>query len=210
MGRSLAATPVIAVPLALLFFLSGDVPALVAFAASVIVVFVVLCAGNLSLRAAGASDLGLAAAWVLGVTATAVVLLAIVLLFNVLAASAFAIWALIVLALNVRFGATSAQGSHFIPLALCGAATLFWCWDIAQVPQVLARDGLLATWTDQFQHGATISQFGDPRGEGRGSNVLADAPLSAYHYASYLLPAALAWPLDLPGLPLATSVWVPL
>jgi hypothetical protein len=208
MRRSLAATPVIAVPLALLFFRSGDVPALVAFAASVILVFVVLCAGSLLLRAAGASDLGVAAAWVLGVTATGVVLFAMVLLFNVLAASAFAIWALIVVALSVRFPAEPAPA--WVALALCGAATLFWCWDIAQVPHVLLRDGVLATWTDQFQHGATISQFGDPRGEGRRSNLLAGAPLSAYHYASYLLPAALAWPLDLPGLPLATSVWLPI
>jgi hypothetical protein len=207
MGSSLAATPVIAVPLALLFFLSGEVSVFAALAATVVIVFVILCAGNLLLRAVGAADLGVPAAWVLGLSATAVALLPMVWL-GLLAASAFAIWALIVLALSVRFRAESAPA--WIALALCGAATLFWCWDIARVPHVLARDGVLATWTDQFYHGATISQFGDPRGEGRGSNLLAGAPLSAYHYASYLLPAALAWPLDLPGLPLATSVWVPL
>jgi hypothetical protein len=40
--------------------------------------------------------------------------------------------------------------------------------------------------------------------------LLADFPAPLYHYASYLLPAAFAFPLDLPGLPLATSVWLPL
>jgi hypothetical protein len=203
-----AATPIVALPLALLFWSSGEVSPLAALAATMVIVFVVLCAGNLLLRAAGASGLGVPAAWVLGVTATAVALLVLVLLLELLAASAFAIWALIVLALGVRYRAQSGPG--LVALALCGAATLFWCWDIAQVPQVLARDGVLATWTDQFHHGAAISQFGDPRSDGRGSNLLADAPLPPYHYASYLLPATLAWPLDLPGLPLATSVWVPL
>lgn len=208
MRRSVAAAAVIAVPLALLFFLSGEVSALAALAATAAVVFVVLCAGHLLLRAAGANDFGLPAAWVLGLTATAVALLILVLVFQLLAASAFAIWALIVLALGFRY--RGEPGPGLMALALCGAATLFWCWDIAQVPTVLARDGVLATWTDQFYHGAAISQFGDPRSDGRGTNLLADAPLPPYHYGSYLLPATLAWPLDLPGLPLATSVWVPL
>src|SRR4030095_5883968 len=38
----------------------------------------------------------------------------------------------------------------------------------------------------------------------------AGMPRPPYHYASYMLPSALAWPLDLPGLSLATSVWVPI
>ena len=48
------------------------------------------------------------------------------------------------------------------------------------------------------------------RAAGRQHIELADFPPPLYHYASYLLPAAFAHPLDLPGLPLATSVWVPL
>ena len=39
---------------------------------------------------------------------------------------------------------------------------------------------------------------------------LAGVAREPYHYASYMLPALFAWPLDLPGLTLATSVWVPL
>jgi hypothetical protein len=203
-----AATLLVASPLALLLWLSGEAPPLAAAAASATLVFVIFCAGNLFLRTAGAIELGLPAAWVLGVTATAVVLLALVLVFKMLAATAFGIWALVVIALTLRIRIRPPP--HLLALALCGAATLFWCWDIAQVPQVLARDGVLATWTDQFHHGATISQFGDPRSEERRWNLLADARLPPYHYGSYLLPATLAWPLDLPGLPLATSVWVPM
>jgi hypothetical protein len=134
---------------------------------------------------------------------------------HLLAASAFAIWAAIVAGLSVflperSVGARRMAPAELLGLALCAAATLFWCWDLVQVPQVLARDGVLTTWTDQFIHGAKISQFGDPRAAGRQAVELADLPMPAYHYASYMLPAAFAWPLDLPGLPLATSVWVPL
>ena len=39
---------------------------------------------------------------------------------------------------------------------------------------------------------------------------MVDFPAPLYHYASYILPAVFAVPLDLPGLPLATSVWLPL
>jgi hypothetical protein len=59
-------------------------------------------------------------------------------------------------------------------------------------------------------HGGVISGFGDALAHGRQSIDLADFPRPFYHYASYLLPALFAAPLDLPGLPLATSVWLPL
>src|SRR6185503_4889730 len=65
-------------------------------------------------------------------------------------------------------------------------------------------------WQDYFIHGGVISQFGDPRALGRQSIYLADFPSSFYHFASYAGAAALAWPLDLPGLALATSAWLPL
>ena len=78
------------------------------------------------------------------------------------------------------------------------------------MPQILWRDGVLTTWVDQFIHGSGISQFGDPRAAGRQSIRARRCARMPYHYASYMLPAALAWPLDLPGLTLATSVWVPL
>jgi hypothetical protein len=106
--------------------------------------------------------------------------------------------------------ARAIERGELIALLGCVAATAFWCSDMVQVPQILWRDGVLTTWVDQFIHGTVISQFGDPRAAGWEHMGLAGIAREPYHYASYILPAALAWPLDLPGLTLATSVWVPL
>jgi hypothetical protein len=213
MPRSLAATLVIALPLAGLLWLSGAVPALAALAAMIVFVLVVVSAGLALLRAAGASDMPAAAAWVMGVLATAIAMYLLVIGLGLLASTAFAVWALLVLGLRVLLRPGAARGAdagELLGLLLCGLATAYWCRELAEVPRILARDGWLMTWTDQFIHGSAISQFGDPRAAGHHSIELAGLPLPAYHYASYMLPAAFARPLDLPGLALATSVWVPL
>jgi hypothetical protein len=194
--------------------MSGAVSIPAAVGAMTLFVLVVMSAGFLLLRAANAADLPAPAAWVLGILSTAIALQALVMAFDLLAVSAFAIWAVVVGCLGIAFrertpGERRIDRAGLLALALGGAATVFWCWDLAQVPRVLARDALMTTWTDQFVHGAAISQFGDARAAGRQAIGLADAPLPLYHYASYMLPAAFAWPLDLPGLPLATSVWTP-
>ncbi|HJT60537.1 MAG TPA: hypothetical protein VJ797_02570 [Burkholderiales bacterium] len=212
-ARPLFASLVVAPPLAGLLWMSGAVTFPAALGSMALFVFVVMSAGFLLLRAAHATDMPAPAAWVLGVFATAIAIYALITAFHLLAASAFAIWAAIVAGVGVfvpeRSAARRIAPDGLLGLLLCAAATLYWCWDLVQVPQVLARDGVLATWTDQFIHGAVISQFGDPRAAGRQAIELADLPIPLYHYASYMLPAAFAWPLDLPGLPLATSVWVP-
>ena len=212
---TLAATLLIAPALAGLLWMSGGVTMLAAVAAMVLFIFVVMSAGSLLLRAAHAADMPAPAAWVLGVFATMTAMYALVVVFHLLAAAAFAIWAGVVLGLGIALrqrvaAARRPNRGELVALALCAAATAWWCRDLAQVPQILARDGVLATWTDQFIHGALISQFGDPRAAGRQAIELADLPLPLYHYGSYMLPAAFAWPLDLPGLPLATSAWVPI
>ena len=212
---TLAATLVLSPPLAGLLWLSGAVALPVAFGAMTLFVFVVMTAGFLLLRAARAADMPAPAAWVLGIFATAIVVYSMVASFQLLAASAFAIWAVLVLGLGIFVrerapGARRMRGSELLGLLLCAAATAYWCHDLAEVPQILWRDGVLTTWVDQFIHGSVISQFGDPRAAGWQDVELAGVPRGPYHYASYMLPAALAWPLDLPGLTLATSVWVPL
>jgi len=212
---SVEATLVLAPPLAVLFWLSGAVSLATALAAMALVVYVVVSAGFLLLRLADAADMPAPAAWVLGIFATAIGMYALVAAFELLAANAFIVWMLLLLCLGtvVRRSLPAPrrlQRSELVALVLCAAATIFWCRDLAQVPQILWRDGVLTTWVDQFIHGSGISQFGDPRAAGRQSIQLADVARMLYHYASYMLPAALAWPLDLPGLTLATSVWVPL
>lgn len=212
---SAEATLAVAPPLALLFWLSGAVSPLVALAASALIVYFVFSAGFVFLRLANVSDLPAPAAWVMGIFASATALAALVFAFDLLAAVAFVIWALVVIALELLMRRSTPmpralQRSELVALLACAAATLYWTWDLAEVPQVLWRDGILNTWVDQFIHGSVISQFGDPRAAGRGHVELADVAREPYHYASYMLPAILAWPLDLPGLTLATSFWVPL
>jgi hypothetical protein len=214
-ASTLIAAGVIAVPLAALFWLSGAVSLPAAFAATTLVAFVVMCAGFQLLRAARAADMTAPAAWVLGVAASALALYALVAGFGMLASTAFALWTLGVLGVSVltaRRVPTPPRivGNELAALALCGLATAFWCHELAAVPQGLAAEGTLRTWTDQFIHGSAISQLGDMRSAGHQHIELADFPPPLYHYASYVLPAVLAQPLDLPGLPLATSLWAPL
>ncbi len=212
---SAEATFVVAPPLALLFWLSGAVSFPVALAAMALIAYIVFSAGFLLLRLADAADMPAPAAWVLGIFATAIALAALVFAFELLAASAFIVWAVLVIGLGtvMRRSASAPrrlERGELVALLLCAAATAYWCRGLAEVPQILWRDGVLTTWVDQFIHGSVVSQFGDPRAAGRQHVELADVAREPYHYASYMLPAALAWPLDLPGLTLATSVWVPL
>jgi len=214
-GTALGGTVVVAPPLALLFWLSGAVSLATAVAAMALLSYVVLSAGGLCLRLAGCDEMPAPAAWVLGIFATAMALSALVFAFELLAASAFVIWALLVIGLKLAMRRTAPVSrplgaAESVALALCMAVTAYWCWDLAKVPHILWRDGVLTTWVDQYIHGNTISQFGDPRTAGWQHMELAGVPREPYHYASYMLPAVLAWPLDLPGLTLATSVWVPL
>src|SRR5437879_5915698 len=180
-----------------------------------LIAYIVFSAGFLLLRLADAADMPAPAAWVLGIFATAIALAALVFAFELLAASAFIVWAVLVIGLGIVMRRSASaprrlERGELVALLLCAAATAYWCHDLAEVPQILWRDGVMATWVDQFIHGSVISQFGDPRAAGRQHVELADVAREPYHYASYMLPAVLALPLDFPGLTLATSVWVPL
>lgn len=209
------ASLLIALPLAGLLWTSGAVSLFTAIAAMTVFVFVVMAAGSVLLRAAGAHDMPAAATWVAGVFATAIAMSVLVIAFQLLAAWAFGVWSGLVLALAafMRRRAPAPRQLSAVEgagLLLCGLATVYWCRELAEAPAILLRDGVLTTWTDQFIHGGAISQFGDPRAAGRGAIEIAGLPRPFYHYATYMLPAALAWPLDLPGLSLALSLWVPL
>jgi hypothetical protein len=212
---SAEATFVVAPPLALLFWLSGAVSFPVALAAMAVVAYIVFSAGFLLLRLANAVDIPAPAAWVLGIFATAIALAALVFAFELLAASAFVVWAVLVIGLGTVMrrstpGPRRLERGELVALLLCAAVTLLWCHHSAEAPAILSRLGVLPVWIDYMIHGGVISGFGDALAVGRQSVDLADFPRLFYHYASYLLPAVFAAPLDLPGLPLATSVWLPL
>jgi hypothetical protein len=210
-----AATLVVALPLSWLFWLSGTVPLHVAAAAMVLFVLIVQSAGSLLSRAALASDMGAPAAWVLGIFATAMAVYGLAASFQLLASTAFAIWATVVVALGFVFrrhagAGRPMQGNELVALLVCGAATVLWCRRVAAAPEVLAHQHVLTAWIDYFIHGGVISYFGDPLARQQQSIDLVGFAAPFYHNASFHLPAVFAAPLDLPGLPLATSVWLPL
>lgn len=85
--------------------------------------------------------------------------------------------------------------ADFLPDLLCvlisGAGATLWCAD-AFSPA--ASDGpmvVFRTWQDSFIHARFISMFSQSHGLGTMTDIqLAEAPLRAYHYTFYFLPAA--------------------
>ena len=92
-ARFAAETLVLAAPPAALLWLSGQVELHIAAAAMAALVAVVMASGRLLLRAAHVPDMPAAAAWVLGVFATATAVYALAAWLHLVAASAFALWA---------------------------------------------------------------------------------------------------------------------
>lgn len=214
MTRTVGTTLILAVPLSVLLWLSGAVPLPLAFGGVALIVFFVTFSGFLALRALRLAELPASAAWVAGVFATALVVYALVAWFKLLAVHAFALWAAALAVCAIAFPERGPlpqrlERKEMAGLAVCALVTLMWCREIAQAPARLVRDNLLFAWIDYFVHGAIISQFGDALAA-RGSVFLADQPPLLYHYATYMLPAALAGLLGEPGLPLATSFWLPM
>ncbi len=207
-----------AIAAAVLFFLAVpavSAPAGALLAALALLSWAVFASGRLVLRAAGAIDLPLAAAWPAGVAALGVATLATVAIAPLTAFAALVPWAILGILGDVllarRIPPEPPPGrTDLVAIVLCALLAAAWCRELAGAPRALELQGRLPAWIDFFIHGGVISQFGDPRAIGRGAIWLADYPRPVYHYASYMLPAALAVPLDLPGLPLATSLWVPI
>jgi hypothetical protein len=203
------------ISLALVFLAAQGISAPLALLLVCVVVFtyVVLASGRLALRFARQAELGIVAAWPLGVTVTGIALWGLAAAFALPAATVFAIWAALVVPADLMMKAqvsVTRRAEDLIGLLLCCAFTIAWCRDLAHAPVALAETGTLPAWADFFIHGGVIAQFGDPRAVGRGVISLADFPMPFYHYASYLLPSAFAVPLDQAGLPLATSLWMPI
>jgi hypothetical protein len=214
MKRTVATTLMLAPPLSALLWLSGAVPLPLALGGVTLIVFFVTFSGFLALRALHLADLPASAAWVAGVFATAVAVYALVFCFKLLAIHAFALWAGALAACALVFPDRDARPARVdwqdvAALAVCGLTTAMWCREIAQAPVLLERDNVLYAWVDYFVHGGIIAQFGDPLAV-RESVFLADQVPLLYHYASYMLPAALAGLLDQPGFALASSFWLPL
>jgi hypothetical protein len=89
-------------------------------------------------------------------------------------------------------------------------ATSAWCHVAASTPRLMRERLVVPVWTDYFIHGTELAQFGGAIGAGRHSFLLIDQPFVLYHYASFMLPAAILQIFDLTGFATATSVMLPL
>ncbi len=156
----------------------------------------------------------------LGSVATSLVLTGGCILSGHSAGTIFVWWSLLVAAMAFQvarhpspFHAVNLV-RRFDPLELAsivaiGLVVAVWCRRAARLLPTLDATGLSPIWSDYFIHGTEVAQFGVSLAEGRASFLLVDQPLVFYHYASYMLPAAVAGLVDLPGLGLATSVLLP-
>src|SRR6185503_6806739 len=96
-----AATGVVSLALGYLAAQGVAAPLFLVFLCVAVFSYVVITSGQLLLRATQATDLQLVAAWPLGVTATALALLALLAIFTITAAVAFALWAAVIIPLDI-------------------------------------------------------------------------------------------------------------
>jgi hypothetical protein len=193
---------------------SGIAFRLAAPLAAAMLAYVALAGGRLLLAAAGVRDEGLPAAFALGLLAACAATYALAATLGVTAAAAATAVAALVAGADLGLRRGRFAGPWAPPamtgFALCLGLVAAWCTFAAGAYDTARTQHVLPVWVDYFFHGGLVSQLGDPLAAGRGSIFLADHPPSFYHFASYAAAAALAWPLDAPGLALATSVWLPL
>jgi hypothetical protein len=157
---------------------------------------------------------GLALDIVLGSAATSVFLMGGCLLTGVRASFVFGWWSVLVAAAAVAGLRATAPAKRIdrrevVCVVVLGILVAFWCHRVAGALPTLYATGVAPTWTDYFIHGTEIAQFGDPLAVGHASFLLANQPIVFYHYAPYMLPAAVAGFVDLPAFGLAASVLVP-
>ena len=187
--------------------------------ATAAVAYVMMTAGHLLRGAAGEHGRNPSTGFVVGLLAVCLAVYALTELFPVTAASGFGgVAALVIgmrLVLHRRLDAAApamaaADWRRLAGFALCVAFTYAWCAAPSSAYEALRTQGVLPVWADYFFHGGLISQFGDSRALGHGSIFFAGLSPTFYHFGSYGVAAALAGMLDQPGLPIATSAWLPL
>jgi hypothetical protein len=192
---------------------SLDVPAILALAYGGIVL---LTAGFVLVIWTVGEDVSsrLTLAILLGSMATSLFLAAGCLLTGRSAGTLFIWWSVIaaVAAFWTFIRAPAVRRFDFREVLFLVAIGLFvglWCRRSASLLPILRATGLASFWSDYFIHGTEIAQFGVPLAEGHASFLLVNQPIVLYHYAAYMLPAAVARVVDLPSLGLATSVMLP-
>jgi hypothetical protein len=91
--------------------------------------------------------------------------------------------------------APTRERRHFMPDLFCvlisGAGATLWCADALSPVAIDGSTMIFRTWQDSFAHARFISIFSQSHGPGTMHDFKMSAmPLGVYHYAVYVLPAA--------------------
>lgn len=127
-----------------------------------------------------------------------------------LGASALAVAGVFVSRRRGGIAAPPLRIGHVFAAAAIGAVAILWCRLSAGAAPHLAATGVARIWSDYFIHGTVIAQFGSAIGAERLSYSLVDQPLPFYHYASFMLPAAVMQTNGMTAFAAATGVLLPL
>ena len=99
--------------------------------------------------------------------------------------------------------------ADLLALTVICVSALVWSWEAIQAMPRLQERGTFLAWSDFFIHAGEITQFAHFSSLGGTSVFASGAALPLYHYASYMLPAALCSLEDVPALVAATAFWTP-
>ncbi|WP_044559021.1 hypothetical protein [Azospirillum sp. B4] len=154
-------------------------------------------------------------ALVVGISVTSVAMLIPTLVFGWTAQSAFMAWSAMVIAWIIvrresRTALPPVPWSDVFTALVWAIVVAFFCRHIAAALPTLTETLVLPSWVDYFAHGTVVASFGAPLAAGGGDLIVPGAPRYFYHYAPFMLPAALGQVTGLPALGLATAVLLPL
>jgi hypothetical protein len=156
----------------------------------------------------------LAMAILLGSIVTSLFLTGGCLLTGLRAGTVFMWWSIIVAAgcfqtFTKARGIKQLEFVEVLSVLAIGCLVGLWCRRSARLLPNLHATGLVNVWSDYFIHATEIAQFGDPLAVGQSAFLLVKQPIVFYHYASYMLPAAVSSVVELPALGIATAVLLP-
>jgi len=156
----------------------------------------------------------LPAAFVVGITAISLVMMAMTLAIGLSAVSSFFIATVLLfgfgyfLSKEMPRPVSVGWSDPIITLVLATTVAL-----LARVPiastDTLFKTGVLPIWVDYYLHGVTIASFGSHFSTG-GDMELVGVTRVFYHYASFMIPAMFQTVSGISGLALATSCLLPL
>lgn len=184
-----------------------------ALALALLLMLTLICAGQVLLTVFGAygGKAALALALVTGFAAVSIPMVILTLLLKWSALQALVPLSALTLLLRWRVAVppTARAGTQMAVVAALGLAIMLLARVPIAGPQALLEGGPLPIWNDYYIHGVTITSFGSPYSMATDMEV-AGMARGFYHYAAFMLPAALLPVTHGSGLQLATTVLMPL